>query len=431
MVTSSPNPPSNNKPFTIAIAGGGIGGLALAIGLLRQNVPFHLYEAAHAFAEVGAGVSFGPNSLRAMNLIDPAITRGYNKRATSNAWDAKKTTWFDFRLGQEVKGVGKVGEEVMGIKAGEVGQSSIHRAAFLDELVALVPKEMVSFGKRVVGVDELGDEKGVTLRFADGSDAEASAIVGCDGVKSNLRRILLGEDNSAAHASFTGKYAYRGLIPISKAVQLLGDELARNSQMYLGYHGHVLTFPIEKGELMNVVAFRTKPSGKWENEKWVLPMQKTDMEGDFAEWGESVKEILSLMEKPDLWALFDHPPAHTYYNRNLCLLGDAAHASTPHQGAGAGMALEDAYMLSSLLGSVRESSELEGAFKAYDFARRQRTQKLVVTSRDAGEVYAFEGEGVGDDLEALKGNLRGRYEWIWGKKLEEDLAEAMKVMRGA
>lgn len=54
----------------------------------------------------------------------------------------------------------------------------------------------------------------------------------------------------------------------------------------------------------------------------------------------------------------------------------------------------------------------------------------MVTRPDAGEVYEFEGEGVGDDLKALRGNLRGRYEWIWGKRLEEDLAEAMKVMRG-
>lgn len=82
--------------------------------------------------------------------------------------------------------------------------------------------------------------------------------------------ILLEDDNKRAHAQFTGKYAYRGLIPMEKAVNALGDGLARNSQMYLGYHGHVLTFPIEKGETMNVVAFKTKEDGKWEDEKWVL-----------------------------------------------------------------------------------------------------------------------------------------------------------------
>ena len=426
MVATSPS--SCRKPLTIAIAGGGIGGLAFAIGLLRQNVPFHLYEAAHEFAEVGAGVSFGPNSLRAMTLIDPAITKGYNKRATHNAWDSKRTTWFDFRLGQDIKGVGKAGDAVAEVKAKDVGQSSIHRAAFLDELVALVPDDMVSFGKRVLGVEELGEGNGVKLLFSDGGQAEASAVVGCDGVKSNLRRILLGEDNKAAHASFTGMYAYRGLIPMTKAVDLMGDELARNSQMYIGYHGHVLTFPIEKGEIMNVVAFRTKQDGKWDNEKWVLPMQKSDMEGDFVEWGESVKEILSLMEKPDLWALFDHPPADTYYKNNLAMLGDSAHASTPHQGAGAGMALEDAYVLSNLLGSVQKASEIENAFKAYDAVRRHRTQKLVTTSREAGEIYEFEGKGIGDDLDAMRQNLGTRYDWIWEKKLEDDLSEAMNIM---
>ena len=67
------NPTPGQSPFTIAICGGGIAGLALAVGLLRHKVHFHLYESAHAFAEVGAGVAFGPNSLRAMSLIDPKI----------------------------------------------------------------------------------------------------------------------------------------------------------------------------------------------------------------------------------------------------------------------------------------------------------------------------------------------------------------------
>ena len=330
---------TGQKPFNIAICGGGIAGLALAIGLIRQNVPFRLYESAHAFAEVGAGVSFGPNSLRAMSLISPDIRKGYEKRATTNAFLEKKGTWFDFYAGMDCA-IGKAGEKICEVKAvgrngEEVGQSSIHRAHFLDELVALVPNEMVSFGKRVVKVEEVND--GVRLRFQDGSEASASAAVGCDGVKSNLRRIVLDEETAAAHPSFTGKYAYRGLIPIEKAAALLGDELARNSVMWVGNHGHVLTFPIEKGECMNVVAFQTKRDGKWEDERWVLPLEKRDMVSDFEEWGQGVKKILNLIEKPDVWGLFDYPAARTYYKGRTCLSGDAAHASTPHQGAGAGM----------------------------------------------------------------------------------------------
>ena len=68
MTNLTPGSAPGQKPFTIAICGGGIAGLTLAIGLLRHNTPFHIYESAHAFTEVGAGVAFGPNSLRAMSL---------------------------------------------------------------------------------------------------------------------------------------------------------------------------------------------------------------------------------------------------------------------------------------------------------------------------------------------------------------------------
>ena len=366
------------KQFTIAVCGGGIAGLALAVGLLRHNVPFHLYESAPAFAEIGAGVTFGPNSLHAMSLIDPKIKQRYDERATSNGYKEKKAVWLEFRSGVDC-GIGKAGEKIATIHAGDVGTSSIHRAQFLDELVALVPDENVTFRKKVVDVEQLVD--GVRLHFADGGTEEASAAVGCDGVRSNLRKILLGKEYGPSYPTFTGKYAYRGLIPMEEAVGLLGDELARSSTLYLGPHGHVITIPIEKGKLMNMVAVRTKPDGKWENEKWVLQGDRTEMESDFEDWGETVKNIIRLTKSPDRWALFDYPPADTYFKGRLCLSGDAAHASTPHQGAGAGMALEDAYVLSNLLGAVEKSSDIEREFRAFDAVRRPRTQKLVATSR--------------------------------------------------
>jgi salicylate hydroxylase len=134
------------------------------------------------------------------------------------------------------------------------------------------------------------------------------------------------------------------------------------------------------------------------------------------------------MENPDLWALFDHPPAPTYYNGRLCLLGDAAHASTPHQGAGAGQAIEDALVLSSLLGQIKSVADIENAFKAYDFVRRPRTQKIVTTSRDAAEIYEFENEKLGNDLVEIEKALNQRYQWIWELDLHEHLKEAQSLM---
>ncbi len=156
------------------------------------------------------------------------------------------------------------------------------------------------------------------------------------------------------------------------------------------------------------------------------------------------------MEKPDVWALFDHPPAPTYYKGRFALLGDAAHASTPHQGAGAGQAskkspspslsykqvaaaeattVEDAFTLSNILGSITSPIEIENAFRAYDAVRRPRSQKVVETSREAAAIYDFEDEKLGVDLDLIKRTLETRFDWIWNEDLPAQLKRAMDVMK--
>lgn len=154
---------------------------------------------------------------------------------------------------------------------------------------------------------------------------------------------------------------------------------------------------------------------------------------DYKHWSPSVRAIMESLQKPDIWALFNHPPAPIYYTSKplLCLVGDAAHASTPHQGAGAGMCIEDAYILSELLSQSHTKSDLQKAFHAYDAVRRPRTQKLVKTSREAGMLWDLEGEGVGDDLEALERNATTRMSWIWDHEISNDLAMAKGMMGDA
>lgn len=161
-------------------------------------------------------------------------------------------------------------------------------------------------------------------------------------------------------------------------------------------------------------------------------MKESDIFSDFEGWGNDVKHILSLMEKPDVWALFDSLPAPTYYKGRLVLLGDAAHASTPHQWAGAGQAIEDAFILSNLLGDRKDVGEIERVFKAYDEVRRPRSQKVVTTSREAAKLYEFENEevvGNGNvDMEEMKERLRERCKWIWNEDLGEQLERARGVV---
>lgn len=114
----------------------------------------------------------------------------------------------------------------------------------------------------------------------------------------------------------------------------------------------------------------------------------------------------------------------TYYNGLICLLGDSAHATTPHQASGAGQCIEDALILSNILGKVRSAKQLTLAFQVYDSIRRPRAQKVVKTSQEAGQVYSFTHPETGEDMDKIVKNLNERFLWIWEHDLEGDLKKA-------
>ena len=214
------------------------------------------------------------------------------------------------------------------------------------------------------------------------------------------------------------------------SVRLPYDRSWVTDELDLGKHGHVLTTPIEQGKAVNVVGYHTKEDKMWNDDAWVKPTTKEEMLAAFEGWSEPVMNIISLIEKPDTWALFDHLPALTYHRKGkICLLGDSAHASTPHHGAGAGMALEDALILSKLLASVNDVGGLESAFAAYDAVRRPRSQRLVASSRKIGEIYDFEDEVIGDNMEAMREHLEHAWDWIWNEDLGRQLENAQLLLK--
>ncbi|KAH6952459.1 hypothetical protein BKA56DRAFT_564402 [Ilyonectria sp. MPI-CAGE-AT-0026] len=413
--------------LNIAIVGGGIGGLCLALCLENfTSIPVTVYENAPQFGEIGAGVAFGPNAVRAIKQISEPLAAAVGRRANMNMFPEKKGVWFDFRVGMDganesarARGV-LAGTFLCSVEHPEPGSWMVNRSHLVDELAKLLPPDMARFGKNLIDIEDLGSE-GVVLTFEDGTTARHSAVIGCDGIKSRTRRIVLGDENPAANPAYTGKYCYRGLVPMDKAVELLGEEKAMNCQAYLGYHGHMLTFPVAGGRMMNVVAFQS--SNDWPHDKMVIPATKEQMLSSFSDWGPDVLNIVRLMGQSDIWALFDLLPAEAYHKGRVCLLGDASHASTPFQGAGAGMAVEDAYVLGCILRHVKQAADLPSAFEAFSKARLERTQKLVTTSREAGHLWHFEMEG--DDIEKIKENLKDRMNWIWNKNLDEDIEEAV------
>jgi salicylate hydroxylase len=424
------------KPLSLAIIGGGISGLTLAIPLLQHDIPITIYESAPRFGEIGAGVSFGPNAARAMHLIHPKINDAFQKCKTVNVSENRRLNFFTFRVGDSRK-ADKEGYVRPGEKVGDAlfdakfprdwGAGGVYRAHFLDELVKEVPNNIAKFGKKLISISDAEDGSGDKVcHFEDGTTAQHTAVIGCDGIKSVTREVVLGKDDPATKAVFSGKYAYRGLIPMTKAIELLGEEEAQNAQNYLGHHGHLLTFPIEKGKTMNVVAFSSRET--WEDSKWVVTTTKEEMRADFDGWGPKVQSIINEMSKPDIWALFYHLPAKTYYKDRVCLLGDAAHATTPHNGGGAGMCIEDALVLSNLLKEVQSVEDLERAFAAYDQVRRPRSQKNVTSSKETAQLYEL--ELLDGDLDKIGENFSTRWNWLWDHDHLAEIERAREIYNG-
>ncbi|EGX92054.1 mannitol 1-phosphate dehydrogenase [Cordyceps militaris CM01] len=444
----------DKTPINVAIIGGGIGGLALSIGLQQySHINVRIFEAAPRFFELGgkpnnpkdpahqnnpaidldppAGVLFGANAIRAMSLIHPAIGEAYARISTTAGWPSKESTYFDFILGQDLDGQ-PAGTPVASppLSAAE-RHSAAHRARLIDELARLVPEASAEFSKRLVGLarDEAPGAR-TRMAFADGVTYEADAVIGCDGLRSVCRDFVLGGDDPLARPVFTGKYAYRGLVPMHKAVAAIGPEKARNRYVFLGSGGHVLVFPVAGGAVMNVVAVGTAKDGTWQG-SWIKPMKREDIEADFKDFGEDCQKILSLMENTSHWGIYDLSPdipTFTSAPLRLLLLGDSAHACAPHLGAGAGQALEDAHVLSHLLGACRSADDVLAAFAAYESVRRPRTRFVQCHSRRQGELLDLHADGVGEDLHALRAVLSGPIREIWNCDLEAELAKAQAKM---
>ncbi|KAI7774814.1 hypothetical protein LA080_007784 [Diaporthe eres] len=428
---------TSQKPFTIAIVGGGIGGVALAIGLAARNVPFHIYESAPSFGEIGAGVTFGPNVIRAMHGLSPDMLRAYSKHVTTNeppeladtfltyrrGWlpDGEDETWMPPKIFNMVNRVQEVDGMTFPVRC------CVHRAKLLDELVRLLPEGSASFNKTFVSVTENGSDTGggVVLTFADGSTAAASALVGCDGIKSRTRKLVHGLD---AEPEYSGYVGYRAMAPRDAYEKVMGKELAGTGNLFLCPGGHAVAYPVEHGSALNIFATSSPPGGVWKEKEWRVPLKEGELVHACRELHPGLVKLLQDHGNGETWATFHYPQDKPYFHGRLCLMGDAAHATTPHMGAGAGMAIEDAHMLSGLLGSVQTPSDVEKAFQAFDRARRPRTQEVIQRSSKNVVRYKALATAEGPDLSRLRAESFETFGWLFDFDLDESLQKAISTL---
>jgi salicylate hydroxylase len=154
------------------------------------------------------------------------------------------------------------------------------------------------------------------------------------------------------------------------------------------------------------------------------------MYDDFKDWDPRLIELLRAIKTPDQWSMWHLPHDQRYYSGRVCLLGDAAHAALPHLGSGAGMAIEDGYILGNLIAGWAHKGDFGVPFKAYDAMRRPRTQELVRKSQESGHKHFLVLPGVLDDPVTLREYSKDEFQWIWNHDLESELRDAWYIACG-
>lgn len=416
--------------FEVAIVGGGLCGLSVAIALKNRSIPFTVYEARSSFTELGHGINIGPNALEAFRLIDSSLGEAIYKLCTRNA-PGKEDVWFQIRFGAP-SGKHHDGELIMELMSPPTGNMTVIRNELLQLLAEMAGLERARFNKKLVELSQ--DSSGVTLHFADSTQAHATVLIASDGIHSAARRAVLGASNPATEALYSGMGAYRAVVPMSVLSSSIGHEQARTSQIYLGPGAYVIMYPIERGKKVNVGfwPWRREP---WHLREWTLPGQRIEMERDFAKWGATVHKIMNVMGDPSFFATHHHTvQPESLVEGRVCLIGDAAHSMPPHQGAGAGQAMEDAYVIAELLSKVDRQKpiqrQIDAAFKGYEAVRKQRSAKVAETSQEAMDWWTgFYNEDVSDEkIEQFTREADEKFRWIWHDDIAGQARSAIKIM---
>ncbi|MFI8308363.1 FAD-dependent monooxygenase [Streptomyces sp. NPDC085927] len=362
----------------VLIAGGGIGGLATALAVAGSGHHAVVLERADRFAEIGAGIQLAPNGLHALD----ALGVGDAVRATAVHMDELR--FMDGVTGEHVTSL----ELTKGYRDRFASPYVVvHRAELHSVLLEACRSSgsisLVS-GSAVDGYRTVDHR--VSARLTDGRMMTGDALIGADGIRSAVRRRLLGDGEPRV----SGITVYRAVIPMNEVPEDLRFE--RSVVWWAGPGCHLVHYPIAGGSHLNLAA--SSDDGTTEPVTSV-PVGRDRVRHEFGALGRTALRLLELGRDWKTWTLVDRDPVGTWTDGRVALLGDAAHPMLHYAAQGACQAMEDAVTLGALLDGAGEAS-LPGLLAEYARVRRDRTARIQLAARDSIRLWHPAGAAARD-----------------------------------
>ena len=394
----------------ILIAGGGVGGLAAALGLARKGRSVVVLEKAAELGEIGAGIQLGPNAFHAFDRL------GVGDAARAIAVHIDRLRLMDAVGGGEIAHM-DLGEDFrarFGNPYAVIHRGDLH-GVFL-RACREHPRVELRTSCAVVGYAQDGAR--VSARLASGEVVRGAALIGADGLWSKVRAQLVGDGPPRV----SGHTTYRSVIPTER----MPEDLRWNAAtLWAGPKCHIVHYPLSGWKAFNLVVTYHNDAPEPVAGK---PVDEEEVMAGFRHVHPRARDIIRHGTDWKLWVLCDRDPVERWVDGRVALLGDAAHPTLQYLAQGACMAMEDAACLAETVEA--HPDRVEAALEEYRRRRVLRTARVQLQSRAIGE-HVYHPAGAHALLRNAVMSAKSQEEWrdalAWlygGGGLDGDRAEA-------
>jgi len=360
---------------SIAIVGGGIGGVTAALLLQKEGCECQVYEQSRLITRIGAGINLYPNGTRILNAL------GLEKQlfAVGLQHDAKRSRDFDTGRLTYIISCTTL-QELYGAPV-----LTIHRGDLAQILTSALKPGTLHLDHSLTALDDSGSK--VQLSFANGTTANADIVIGADGVNSKVREILLGPEQP----KYSGDVIYRGLYPISRLNGYMPED---HNKWWHDDRRFVLIYYIS-GSREEAYFIAGAPEPVWGKDDYSpIPVSTEHVVMAFQDFHPDVLRVLAAAPEASRWAILERDPLPLWSRGRIVVLGDACHPMTPYMGQGGSMALEDAAVLVRCI-DLAAGKDPQRAFKTYEATRAPRTRRVQLESKKGDwQRYSMDHEWV-------------------------------------